>query len=79
MYPTYVSYAEKGYVYFGEHETGDIIKGIVQQSHPKCVIAIDALVARSITRLGKSIQLSDSGINTVIIKEKIGMPVMIWR
>lgn len=26
MYPSYISYAETGYVYFGEHETGDIIK-----------------------------------------------------
>lgn len=26
MYPTFISYAESGYVYLGEHETGDIIK-----------------------------------------------------
>ena len=26
MYPSFISYAESGYVYFGEHETGDIIK-----------------------------------------------------
>ena len=26
MYPTYISYAESGYVYLGEHETGDIVK-----------------------------------------------------
>lgn len=26
MYPTFLAYAESGYVYFGEHETGDIIK-----------------------------------------------------
>lgn len=44
-------------------ETVEIVKGIVQRTQPKCVIAIDALVARSITRLGKSVQLSDSGIN----------------
>ena len=26
MYPSYISYAESGYIYLGEHETGDIIK-----------------------------------------------------
>ncbi len=26
MYPTYISYAESGFVYLGEHESGDIIK-----------------------------------------------------
>lgn len=26
MYPTFISYAESGYVYFGEHESGDVIK-----------------------------------------------------
>lgn len=26
MYPSFISYAESGYVYFGEHETGDIVK-----------------------------------------------------
>ncbi len=44
-------------------ETLEIVKGIVLRTSPKCVIAIDALVARDINRLGKSLQLSDSGIN----------------
>lgn len=26
MYPTYIAYAESGYIYLGEHETGDVIK-----------------------------------------------------
>lgn len=26
MYPTFISYAESGYIYLGEHETGDIMK-----------------------------------------------------
>lgn len=26
MYPSYISYAESGYIYLGEHETGNIIK-----------------------------------------------------
>ena len=26
MYPSYIGYAESGYIYLGEHETGDIIK-----------------------------------------------------
>lgn len=26
LYPTFISYAESGYVYFGEHESGDVVK-----------------------------------------------------
>ena len=44
-------------------ETLEIIRGITEHVKPKCIIAVDALVARNISRLGKSVQLSDSGIN----------------
>ena len=66
-------------------ETLEIIRGITQHVKPKCVIAIDALVARSISRLGKSVQLSDSGINPGsgvgnhrkgINAETLGIPVI---
>lgn len=66
-------------------ETVEIIKGITERTHPKCVIAIDALVARSISRLGKSLQLSDSGINPGsgvgnhrkgLNRETLGVPVI---
>ncbi len=44
-------------------ETLEIVKGITERTKPKCIIVIDALVARDLSRLGKSLQISDSGIN----------------
>lgn len=44
-------------------ETGDIIKGITEKVKPNLVIAIDALAARSMERLGRTIQIADTGIN----------------
>ncbi len=43
-------------------ESAEIIKGIVRETGPDVVIAIDALAARSVRRLGTTIQLSDTGI-----------------
>lgn len=44
-------------------EALEIVKGIVDETKPQCIIAIDALAARSIKRLGRTIQLADTGIN----------------
>ncbi len=44
-------------------ETGDIIKGVTHMINPSLVIAIDALAARSMARLGRTIQIADTGIN----------------
>lgn len=44
-------------------ETFEIIKGVVNQIKPSCVIAVDALAASSADRLGTTIQFSDSGIS----------------
>lgn len=43
-------------------ESSEIIKGIVQRMEPDCIITIDALAARSAFRLGKTVQLTDTGI-----------------
>lgn len=43
-------------------ETVEILKGIVDNIHPKLVIVIDALASRSIERISSTIQLSDTGI-----------------
>ena len=43
-------------------ETLEIISGIKEKINPACVIVIDALAARSVKRLGTTIQLSDTGI-----------------
>ncbi|SDG10186.1 GPR endopeptidase [Desulfosporosinus hippei] len=44
-------------------ETAEIIKGLVEHVKPDLVIAIDALAASSLERIGTSIQLSDTGIH----------------
>lgn len=44
-------------------ETGDIVKGVTEKVSPDLVIVIDALAARSMTRLGRTIQITDTGIN----------------
>ena len=43
-------------------ETLEIITGIVENTHPKLIIVIDALASRSIERISSSIQLADTGI-----------------
>lgn len=44
-------------------ESLEIIKGIIQETKPDCMIAVDALAARSTKRLGRTIQITDTGIN----------------
>lgn len=44
-------------------ESAEIVKGIVTQIHPSCVITVDALAAMSTDRLGTTVQFSDSGIS----------------
>ena len=43
-------------------ETAELIRGAVRQAEPAAVIAIDALAARSLGRLCRTFQLSDTGI-----------------
>ena len=44
-------------------ETSEIGQGIVAETKPDVVIAIDALAARSTRRLNRTIQITDTGIN----------------
>lgn len=44
-------------------ETGEIVKGVIEHVKPTLVIAVDALAARKISRLGTTVQLSDTGIS----------------
>ena len=44
-------------------ESSDIIKGIIEKIKPDFLIIIDALASSSISRINKTIQISDSGIN----------------
>ena len=66
-------------------ETGEIILGITEKIKPVCVIVIDALAARSVTRLGTTIQLCNTGIQPgsgvgnrrrAINERTLGVPVI---
>ncbi|HIR10771.1 MAG TPA: GPR endopeptidase [Candidatus Fimenecus excrementavium] len=66
-------------------ETAETIRGIVNTIHPAAVITVDALAARSLQRLGKTVQLTDTGITpgsgvgnsrARLDKETLGVPVI---
>lgn len=44
-------------------ETSEIIAGVIKESNPDFIIAIDALAARSIERVNTTIQITDTGIH----------------
>ncbi|MCH5185799.1 MAG: GPR endopeptidase [Oscillospiraceae bacterium] len=43
-------------------ETADIIKGIVSETKPDVIFAVDSLAARSLDRISTTIQIADTGI-----------------
>lgn len=66
-------------------ETENIVSGIVGKIKPEAVIAVDALAARSMKRLGRTIQITDTGINPgsgvgnnrkELSKKTLGIPVI---
>lgn len=66
-------------------ETAEVIEGIVERIKPAVVICIDALAARSVERIGTTIQIADTGINPGsgignkrmgLNKETLGVPVI---
>lgn len=66
-------------------ETSDLLKSIVDTIKPSFVITIDALAASTATRVNKTIQMTDSGINPgsgvgnkrkEISKEILGVPTI---
>lgn len=44
-------------------ETAEIVQGIGSETKPDVVVAIDALAARSVRRLSRTIQITDTGIH----------------
>lgn len=44
-------------------ETAEIIRGVAENVKPDCIIAIDALAARNVSRINATIQISDTGIS----------------
>lgn len=66
-------------------ETSEIIQGVIDQTSPDLLVVIDALAARSTRRLGRTIQLTDTGIQPgsgvgnhrgSLTKESLGIPVI---
>ena len=43
-------------------ESGEIVRGVCTVVHPVAVVVVDALAARSVARLGRTVQLCDTGI-----------------
>lgn len=44
-------------------ESSEILKGVIENVHPDCMLVIDSLATRSIKRLCTTIQLTDTGIS----------------
>ncbi|MCI7129723.1 MAG: GPR endopeptidase [Lachnospiraceae bacterium] len=66
-------------------ESSEIIRGILRETQPDFVIAVDALAARSTKRLNRTIQITDTGIHPgsgvgnhrhPLTKEALGIPVL---
>ena len=66
-------------------ETGEIIAGIKEKIKPSAIIIIDALASRSVKRLGRTVQLSNTGISpgsgvgnrrSEISEKTMGIPVI---
>ena len=43
-------------------ESGEVVRAVCEKLHPACVIAVDALASRSVRRLCRTVQLTDTGI-----------------
>ncbi len=66
-------------------ETSDLITGIVKETKPDLVIVVDALASSSISRVNRSVQVSNTGIypgsgignrRKEISKDTLGVPVV---
>ena len=66
-------------------ETKEILLGVADRIKPSLIIAVDALASRSISRLGTTVQLSDTGISpgsgvgnnrSELTESTLGIPVI---
>ena len=66
-------------------ESGDLIQAVCEKLRPACVIAVDALASRSLSRLCRTVQLADTGIipgsgvgnhRRGLNRETLGVPVI---
>ncbi|MFI3249455.1 MAG: GPR endopeptidase [Eubacteriales bacterium] len=63
----------------------EMVRGVVEQTKPACIIAVDALAARSLGRVCRTVQLADTGITPgsgvgnhrgALNVETLGVPVI---
>jgi spore protease len=66
-------------------ESGDAAAALAKKLRPACVVAVDALAARSVDRLCRTVQLSDTGIapgsgvgnhRNALDRDSLGVPVI---
>lgn len=66
-------------------ESGELVRAVVDRIKPSCVIAVDALASRSLSRICTTIQIADTGITpgsgvgnyrTALNRETLGVPVI---
>ena len=66
-------------------ESVEIVRGVMKEAQPDYIVAVDALAARSVKRLNRTIQISDTGINPgsgvgnhrhALNQESMGVPVI---
>ena len=66
-------------------ESAEIVRGIISETHPDLVIAVDALAARNSRRLNRTVQIADTGIHpgsgvgnhrVGMTEESLGVPVI---
>lgn len=66
-------------------ETAEIVKGVIAETHPDFLLVIDALAAKSVKRLYRAIQITDTGIHpgsgvgnhrNGLTQETLGIPVI---
>lgn len=66
-------------------ESAEIVRGIVKETRPDLVIAVDALAARNSKRLNRTVQIADTGIHPGsgvgnhrcgMTEESLGVPVI---
>lgn len=65
-------------------ESAEIIRAVICQTHPDCIIVIDALAASDISRICSTVQLTDTGLTpgsgignrrAALTKQELGIPV----
>ena len=66
-------------------ETGELLRGVVESVRPAAVLTVDALAARRLSRLGCTVQMSDTGVTpgagvgnarAELSRNSLGVPVI---